>query len=227
MCFSATASFAATGVTAVAGTAAVASSRRPAHILLASIPLIFAAHQFAEGVLWLSLSDGAHAAWRAPATYVFLTFGEVVWPFWVPLAILALEGDPRRRKVLVVLLGLGIIVAAARAIGLAAYPVSSAIVGHHIQYRLDQPWVLRHPFDVLYVVALVLPPFVPTSRLLRGLGVAILVSLVVSRVFYYETFISVWCFFAALISALVVVVLRRGAAGGLSAAPSRAARRSA
>lgn len=209
MCFSASASFAAAGAVSVAGVAALRTAKKPSHMLLAAIPLIFAVHQFAEGVLWLALSRVEHVAWTQPAMLTFLTFGEVVWPFWVPLAILALEDDPRRRNVLSALLALGIIVAVARAYGLRADPVSASIAGHHIQYRIDSPLPFRRITDVAYVLVTVLPPFVSSIKLMRWIGLILLASLVVSKIFFYQTFISVWCFFAALMSVLVVLIVMR------------------
>jgi hypothetical protein len=208
MCFSATASFAATGVTSLAGAAALHGAQRRSQMLLAAIPILFAVHQFAEGVLWLGLTQPQHAAWQRPAMFTFLFFAEVVWPTWVPLAMLALEEDPGRRKVLRALLALGIVLSLVRVYGLVAYPVSAAISGSHIQYRLDAPFALRRLGDVCYAIVTVVPPFVSSTKLVRWIGVLILVSAVASKLLFYETFISTWCFFAALISALVVVAAR-------------------
>jgi hypothetical protein len=87
--------------------------------------------------------------------------------------------------------------------------VSATIAGPHIQYRLDTPWVIRRPSDIAYAVVTVLPLLISGNRGVRVLGVITLASLVASKILFYETFISVWCFQAALISALVVVVVRR------------------
>jgi hypothetical protein len=208
MCFSATASFAATAVTGIAGGIAMRSARARSHRLLAAIPLLFAAHQLAEGVHWLALAGHAPPSWQAPAMYGFLIVGEAVWPFWVPLSILAFEDQAKRRTVLRVILALGAAVALARLLGMALWPVSARVVDLHIQYQLDQPPLLRLPSDIAYPIVVLLPLFVATNRMVRWLGAAVLLSLVVSKIFYYETFISVWCFFAALISALIVVILR-------------------
>lgn len=209
MCFSATASFAATGVTSVAGVAALSGAKQSSHRLLAAIPLFFAVHQFAEGVLWLALSGGEHAAWQQPAMFTFLIIAKVVWPFWVPLAILAVELDSTRRKVLSALLVLGVAVALAHTYGLRAYPVSANIAGQHVQYRLDSPLPFRWVTDICYTLVTVLPPLVSSIRLTRSLGLLVLLSFIVLKIFYYEHFISAWCFFAGLISAMVVVVVRR------------------
>lgn len=208
MCFSATASFAAAGLTSIAGGAAMHGARRRSQMLLAAIPLWFAMHQFAEGLLWLGLTQPQHAAWQRPAMFTFLFFAEVVWPSWVPLAMLALEEDPARRKVLRALLALGIVLSVVRVYGLVAYPVSAAISGSHIQYRLDAPFALRRIGDVCYAIVTVVPPLVSSTRLVRWLGVLLVISLVLSKLLFYQTFISTWCFFAALISALVVLAVR-------------------
>jgi hypothetical protein len=209
MCFSATASFAAAGVTAVAGVGSTAWARRPAHFLLACIPLFFAVHQAAEGVLWLALSPPGHVAWVRAATFTYLGIAKVVWPIWVPLAIWSLEPASARSRALPALLGLGIVLAVAEAYGFWAYPVSATISGGHIQYGIDAPAAFRWTRDIAYVLVTVLPPLFSHIRLMRLMGLAVLASLIIAKIFFYATVFSVWCFFAALISALVAVIVWR------------------
>ncbi len=208
MCFSATASFAATGITSVAGAVALQGAQHRAQKLLAAIPLGFAIHQFAEGLLWIGLTEPAHADWQRPAMFTFLFVAEVLWPFWVPWAIYALEAQPSRKPVLRALLALGVVLSAARLYGLIAYPVSADIAGQHIQYRLDAPFLLRRIEDVCYAIVTIGPPLVSSIRRVRWIGVLLLASAVLSKILFYDTFISTWCFFAALISAFVVVAVR-------------------
>ena len=99
MCFSAAASFTAGGLTTAAGVAAL-DAGKPAYRLLAAVPLLFGIHQCAEGILWLTLSHPERAGWAGPAILTYLIVSKVVWPVWVPLAILPLETDPGRRKLL-------------------------------------------------------------------------------------------------------------------------------
>jgi len=126
----------------------------------------------------------------------------------VPLAMLALEADPGRRKLLGALLVLGAILAPALAYGLGAYPVSANIAGPHIQYRQDSPLPFRWVTDLIYPLVIVLPPLVASNRLVRLIGVLLLASLVLTKIFFYYYFASVWCFFAAIISVLVVLIVR-------------------
>ncbi|MGL4543652.1 MAG: DUF6629 family protein, partial [Polymorphobacter sp.] len=55
MCFSATASFVASGVIGTVGVATLRHVREPRTLLFALLPMLFAAHQFTEGWVWLGL----------------------------------------------------------------------------------------------------------------------------------------------------------------------------
>lgn len=213
MCFSASASFGASGLTALAGVAAFRMARRPAHRLLAAIPIFFAVHQFAEGFLWLALQGRIDSAWQPWAMFSFLVVAKIVWPTWVPLATRAMETEPRRRRILSLLLVLGCLESLVFIYGLQVYPVSANIDGSHVQYHIETPLPLRRVIDPLYSIVTVVPPLVSSIRMMRIIGVIVLLSLIVSKIFYFQYFASVWCFFAALISVLVVLVLRAAAPG--------------
>jgi hypothetical protein len=219
MCFSATASFTAAAVTTVAGGAALGAAP-PSHRLLAGVPLLFAIHQFAEGVLWLALSNPARARWGDSAMLVYLVVSKVVWPVWVPLAVLALETAPGRRRLLIALLVLGALLAPAMAYGLATYPVVANAAGPHIQYRQDTPLLFRWITDTAYPSVVVLPLMVGSDRFVRLTGLLLLASLVLTKVFFYYYFASVWCFFAAIISVLVVLAVRTRPAAAVEPQPA-------
>ncbi len=208
MCFSATASFGAAAATAVGGGVALASARKTSHLLLAAIPLSFAVHQSAEGVVWLALSHSQYATFLRPATFAFLTLAKVAWPILVPLAFLAGEPDERRKAWFRALLVIGVILAAALGYGLAAYPVSVNIDGPHIQYGLDSPLPFRWVTDITYAIVTVVSPLISSNRRIRLLGWTVLASLIISKLFFFAYFISVWCFFAAWCSLVVVLIVR-------------------
>lgn len=212
MCFSASASFAASGLTAVAGVAAFTGARQPAYRLLAGMPLFFALQQLAEGVLWLAAGGRVDPSWQAPAAFAFLLAARVLWPAWVPLMVRAVEEDPGRRSVLSVLLALGVLEGLLGGYALVAFPVTADIVGHHVRYGIEAPVLFRVPVDALYYLVTVPPLLLSGHRMLRVIGVAMLAALIVSRLLYQDYAVSVWCFFAACISVLVLVaVVRAGA----------------
>jgi hypothetical protein len=100
MCFSATASFSAASITAVIGIATLRQVKHPRELLLAAMPLLFAAQQAVEGALWLQLPAGAGRDAVAALSSCFLVFAKVLWPAYVAPAVLLIEPDLRRRRVL-------------------------------------------------------------------------------------------------------------------------------
>ena len=93
MCFSASASFAASGVLSVVGAVSLTKAERNER-LFAAVPLIFAAQQAIEGALWISPVESAcQIGWG----YGFLGFAYVVWPVYVPIAVYLMEKRPQQQ----------------------------------------------------------------------------------------------------------------------------------
>jgi len=207
MCFSPTASFGASAVLLTIGLISQKKAQTGAQHIFAGVPLIFAVQQFFEGILWLALMHTAYAQWEGLATYAFLIFAQVVWPVYVPLAIMLLEKEPVRRKILSYLLSIGILLAGYLAYCLKAYNVSAAIDGHHIRYSLDFPGANRWYSGIFYFIPTAISPFISGIKRIRWLGAVIVLSYLITRIFYQYYVISVWCYFAAIISLIVLAVI--------------------
>lgn len=205
MCFSAGASFGASAVVAVAG---VISTRRIKHrgqIMFAAIPLIFAAQQLVEGLVWLTFTEAEYQQWRNIPVTLYLLFAQVIWPVWVPLSILKIEGDPKRRNKLRLLAYCSFILAPMQAYRLFAYPSTAEVTPHHIHYGLD----FSIPYfglmlNLFYFMTTVVPPFLSSRRPVIVLGALNLASFVLTVLLFEGNVVSVWCFFAALISWQVI-----------------------
>jgi hypothetical protein len=209
MCFSATASFTAGVILTGIGVATLKKVEHRSHILFASIPLLFAIQQFSEGTLWLTLPSGNpnYATYRQLATYTFLFFAQVTWPFLVPLSVLLLEKQRSRKKIQRVFVGIGLVVSAYLCFCLFTFPVKASIVGYHCSYQQDYPAALREVGGVLYIMATIAPLFFSHVRRMWMLGVTILISYVVTALFYEHYVLSVWCFFASVISISVYLIM--------------------
>jgi hypothetical protein len=208
MCFSAGASFTSGAVLATIGAVALKSVRKPSQRMFAFIPILFAIQQITEGCLWLSLSGNASALWQPTATFIFLSIAQIAWPIWVPLSILLFEKEKSRKKILKVMTAIGILVGGSIAYCLFFYPVHSRIEEHHILYELDFPLATKIYGGAFYFIATVLPPFVSSAKLMKALAFLILISYIITAIFYENYVISVWCFFAAIMSAVVYLVVR-------------------
>jgi hypothetical protein len=230
MCFSAPVSFAAAALLIPVGVytlrLAWQSDRRL--LGLAAFPLFFGVQQFIEGVLWLNLG-GFYAEYTQASALGFLFFVYLFWPVFVPLAARALDERPLPRRVL---LGLALV---AGVLGLLLYisllrgqaELNVSIVQHSIFYQ-HRPlfdlylgdWVVR----TLYALVVTLPLLASNTIALRIFGALIALSLGLSALYFDHAFTSVWCFFAAILSLVLMRLLHAGAkqpSVGLISSPSR------
>lgn len=207
MCFSASASFGAGAVLSVIGIAALRKAQGPSQTFFAGIPFIFAIQQITEGCLWLSFTHTAYASLQVPATYLFLFFAQVVWPFWVPYSIYRLEKRQPYRRILQAVTGIGALVSLYLAFCLWSFPVQASVIGQHISYGQHYPIGLSRYGGMLYIIATITPPLLSGFKRMWMLGAAILISYIMTTILYEDYVISVWCFFASVISIAVLAIL--------------------
>jgi hypothetical protein len=207
MCFSATGSFAVAGALGAIGVVSLAQDKEASHGMLAAVPMLFAGQQVAEGVVWLTIGDPARRPLHLLAVAAFLTFALVVWPMWVPLSLRLGEESPGRKKLLGVLAGVGCGVAIYAGVILARGRPTAYVSGHSIaySYRETGPARVLALYLPMYVVPSVLPFFVSSLRRAKLMGTALALSLVATFVVRRWALTSVWCFFAAVVSGVIVL----------------------
>jgi hypothetical protein len=199
MCFSASASLIAGVLLSAIGVATIKKTRRREEIPLAAIPLLFGIQQFIEGMLWLSFRFEIPLL-NSVMTYAFTFFSHVLWPIFVPFAILMVETGPWRRKIIWVFQITGAAVGLYLLYYIARHSISSEIHGHVIYVfpHFHKPLVL-----MLYVTATCAGAFFSSHKTINLFGFMSLFLFVVAYWFYKVAFFSVWCFFAAILSAII------------------------
>lgn len=212
MCFSATASLTAGAFLLGTGIFSVRLAQTGPERFYAAIPLLFGIQQLSEGVLWLSFD------WSAPwvtawSTQLFSFFSHILWPVYVPIAALLVEPMALRQRLLAAICAAGLGVGAWLLYSMFAYPIHAAAVGGHIEYV--SPHFFATVSTGLYLLATTVSLMVSSQRWIQLFGVLALVAFMLAYAFYARWFISVWCFFAAVLSVLVVLHLleRRRSAG--------------
>lgn len=205
MCFSATASFSAAAVCGAIGVLALRRAE-PRDRALAALPLMFGAHQATEGYVWLTHAEGCGLY----AAYTFASVAFCLWPVYVPTAVWLSETDPTRRKITlwIAVAGLALDIPVARAI-IAGLDIDFAT--SHISYtpRIAYPPI----YEYLYLAASVGALFVHRNAYVKTFGAVVVAFFSVSVLYFNQARFSVWCFFAALASALVYLFVVSHAAG--------------
>jgi peptidoglycan/LPS O-acetylase OafA/YrhL len=184
------------------GVVALTRVKGPREVPLAATPLLFALQQCIEGSLWLSLPQASDGSLSAPLTVLYLFFAESFWPLYAPIAVWLIEPNQSRRHFMVVCLGVGAGVGAYLLWSILGHPHFATISDGHIVYVTEY----RHSDagGAAYLTATGLPPLLSSQRSLVVLGAIVLAGLVVAYAFYWESFISVWCYFAAAASVAIL-----------------------
>ena len=207
MCFSATASFGASVMLASIGTLSIIKAKSTSYKALAIIPFIFSMQQFTEGWVWLSLTKEGFALLKLPSMYLFLFFAEVAWPICISFSMLLLEKKENRKKILCVLFYGSILLSSVLVYSLFYYTADVKVMGNHVMYMIDTPNSFKLITNLIYFSTAVLPPFISTEKKAWLIGVILLVSYIVVKVFYEDYIISIWCYFATIICAIILWII--------------------
>jgi hypothetical protein len=215
MCFSATASFSAAAVIGSVGLVTLRSAvAQPDHriLALAAFPLLFALQQVVEGLLWLDLTSPDPGALRGVLVHAFQGYAEVFWPAFAPLAALLIEREHRRRILISICLVIGLALSAYLLVAMIGHPYQASVGEGHIVYRND----FHYPtgIEAPYVVATTLSLLLCSAKEVQRLALVILIGFAVAYVSFHHAYISVWCFFAAIASVMVLLYVRAIPAGG-------------
>ncbi len=107
MCFSATANFVGSGVLGTVGVLTLTKVRHRRELLFASLPLLFAIHQFTEGFVWLGLDGILSPAVTHAMAAAFMLYAQGLLPFLIPLSVLLFEPTAKRRRRMLPFLAIG------------------------------------------------------------------------------------------------------------------------
>jgi hypothetical protein len=207
MCFSATASFVAGSTLVAAGAAVLPRTRNRAELPYAAIPLLFGLQQLVEGVIWLTFRLDAPIL-NPASTFAYSLFSHVLWPMYVPFAALAIEPRASRRRWMLAFAAAGSAAGLYLFVNMLRFPIEARAIGGHIEYA--SPHFYRLLVMAGYLAGTCLSLLFSSRRYVALFGAAALASFLVSYLFYTRWLISVWCFFAAALSLLVLLHFARG-----------------
>lgn len=187
------------------GVDAVRHVRRPAQWPLAALPLVFGVHQLIETVVWWSLEGHLPTAAGRVATWAYLIVAFVL-PLLVPIGAARYEPEPRRRELMWVFAALGAVVSAALLVALfrSAPDVTEGTL--HLDYHVATR--AGGALAVFYVVATCGAFLASSDRRIALVGLLNLVAVTLLAWLLVSGVISLWCFWAAVVSFLIAADLR-------------------
>lgn len=198
------------------GVDAIRHVERPGQIALASLPLLFAVHQAVESIVWWGAQGDVSSRLGDAAMWVYLVFALVVLPVLVPFAVTTDERDPDRRRLMAAFAIPGIVTSIVLLAQLIEGPVTVRAESLHLEYSIGLDWGVL--VTSLYVAATCGPLLVSSAPRLRLFGIANLFGVLLLGYLNFGAggIISLWCFWAAVVSVLINAYLRHSASDEVS-----------
>lgn len=207
MCFSAHASMISTALLIVMGIVSLKKAYpHKALYAFASIPLFFGIQQAFEWLVWTGF-DYNISEYIYYGSLGFLFFALIFWPIWIPFSLYQLEHRPNKKKILKWFSIFGVIFSLLVLMrGCCSF--TTLISQQHLEYSV--PGLNAHPFILAigYVLATIIPFFIASYHMLWIFGLSLAFAFIASAAMFAGTITSIWCFFAALLSVLVWVIVR-------------------
>src|SRR3984885_15010643 len=130
MCFSAAANFVGSGILATVGVVTLSKVKHRRELLFASLPTLFAIHQFIEGFVWLGLDGVLSAKVTHNMGAAFMLYAQGLLPFSLPLSVLLFEVDRKSRRRMLPFMVVGSLTALYILWALTAYPLQIYVRGN-------------------------------------------------------------------------------------------------
>lgn len=204
MCFSAEVSFAASAGLSVVGVKTILSSNTKTR-LVSVIPIVFALHQFAEGMNWFLFSSNSDSFWKPFFTQLYAYIEYTFWPFFIPLAVFWIEPiqNTKRRKIQLASFFIGL--------GYSLFWITYMLQGKIWIHQFCNPgcgglaYIVNFPpftkvFKLTYLFLITVPALSCSYRSIKFYGGMTGVAWVFSNEYFIKSFGSTWCFFAAILS---------------------------
>jgi len=209
MCFSAVANFTGSGVLGTVGVLTLTRVKHRRELLFASLPLLFALHQFMEGFVWLGLQGVMPLRVAHVMGAAFMLYAQGLLPVLIPLAVWLFEPTGKSRGRMVPFVVLGTATTLYMLWALTAYSFDVFIEQHSLVYvnpATNHLWVA-----ILYVIATCGTLFFSQVRDMVLFGAANFIILLAVMIVKRYAFTSLWCAYAAVASVIILAYFWKSA----------------
>jgi hypothetical protein len=209
VCFSATANFVGSTALGAVGVVTLTKVKHRRELLFASLPILFAVHQFIEGFVWLGLDGKLSPAVTHDMGAAFMLYAQGLLPWLLPLSVMLFEPTAKARRRMMPLVILGAATTLYILWALTAFPTEVYVKGNSIVY-MNQA-TNNTAVAVFYVIATCGSLFLSKIRVMVLFGAANLTILLIVMLFKRYAFTSLWCAYAAIASVIILAYFWKSA----------------
>jgi hypothetical protein len=203
VCFSAAANFTGSGVLATVGVVTLTRVKHRRELLFASLPTLFAIHQFIEGFVWLGLDGLLSPQVTHNMGAAFMLYAQGLLPFLLPFSVFLFEPTGKSRRRMLPFLVLGGLTTLYMLWALTAYPLQISVKGNSIVY-INQA-TNNTSVAILYIIATCGSLLFSKVKDMVIFGLANLAILLAVMAVKRYAFTSLWCAYAAIASVIILV----------------------
>jgi len=207
VCFSANANFVGSAVLGSIGVVTLTKVKHRRELLFASLPTLFAVHQFIEGFVWLGLDGIFSPAVAHDMGAAFMLYAQGLLPFLLPMSVVLFEPDRNSRRRMLPFLVLGGATTLYILWALTAFPLQLYVRQNSIVYSNEATNNIT--VAILYVIATCGTLFFSKIKMMVVFGAANLAILLAVMVYKQYAFTSLWCAYAAVASVIILAYFWR------------------
>ena len=193
--------FTLSGAIAIIGILTLRKASTPNEVVFASLPLLFALHQFTQGFVWLGMDHLIEPRAMKIAESIFVFYAQGFLQFLIPFALWLIEPSGMRKSLIGILTVLGGILMIYTMWGLSVQPTSVSIENNVLVYV--NPWTDKYWVALIYVLTTCGSLILSSSVAIQLFGWLNLLGLTVVYLLKPYAFTSLWCLYAAAISVLL------------------------
>ena len=193
--------FTLSGAIFIIGILTIRKASTPNEVVFASLPLLFALHQFDQGFVWLGMYHLIEPRALKIAEGIFVFYAQGFLQFLVPFSLWLIEPSGVRKHLSGILTILGGILTVYTMWGLSVQPTSVSIEGNALVYL--NPWTDKVWVALLYVLTTCGSLILSSSIAIQLFGWLNLLGLTAVYLLKPYAFTSLWCLYAAAVSGLL------------------------
>lgn len=212
MCFSESASFTVSALLIPTGIYCIKTvlNKNTAYFPLACMPLAFGIQQGAEGIVWWGINENLSPAIHIGAS-IFLFFSHWFWLFWIPWLAFNLECNQTTQRISCFFAIAGFLYGALLYLPpfIVNTGISATVIHRSIEYQVKfiGDFIPILFSRLLYALIILIPLLVSSNPSIKFFGKLVTIAASITYLMFNYAFVSVWCFFAALLSLYIVYVI--------------------